>query len=197
MVTPFNSKWSYTTELNFMAIVDAIIPTSMIRCNSNWQLQYGGLELSIPKYLLISFDNLTIPLSEPTSLLLDYSAHYTLSTPFLQNGLFSYLSREERLKTLTALENLEVPLEKLSIPYQNNPVLIKNIVDLLYSLTVFGYYSEWSGYLYTRHYSPNYRRLICFPCGWKYSAYPGPSYGYRDFRGFLLKMEHLHEEGTD
>ncbi len=187
-------KWSYTTQLNFMAIVDAILPTSLIRCNSNLQFQYGGNDLSLWKYLLISFDNFTIPLSEQTSQLLDISAYYTIPTPYTYNGFFSTLSRDARLKTLTALENLQVPLDLLPIPYQNNPSLIKNIVDSFYLLTSFGYYSEWSGYLYTRGYSPSYRKLTCFPLGWVYAGYPGPSYGYRDFRGFLLKMEHLHKE---
>lgn len=198
MVNYSKYQWSCTTQLNFMAIVDVLIPSNVIWSDSKWEFQCGGLNQSIWKYLLISFDNFTQPLSEQTSQLLDISAYFTVSThSFCYDGFFSKLSRNDRLKTITALENLQVPLDKLPIPYQNNPILIKNVVDILYILTIFGYYSEWSGYSYTRYYSPSYRQLTCFPLGWIYSGYPGPSYGYRDFRGYLLKMDSLHEEGTD
>lgn len=190
MVTPPKYKWSHTTQLNFMSVVDALIPANMISTDSNKHFQCGGLNLMILEYLLISLDSLPQPLSNETSQLLDISAYYTVPSPsFFYNGYFSDLSRSNRLKTLTALENLQVPLDKLPIPYQNNPTLIKIMVDSLYQLTFFGYYSEWTGYLYTSYYSPSYRQLLTFPLGWYYSGYPGPSYGYRDFRGFLLKMK--------
>lgn len=197
MVNYFKYQWSYTTQLNFMAMVDTLIPSNAIRSDSSWKFQCGGFNLSIWKYLLISFDNFTQPLTEQTSQLLDISASFTVSTPSsCYDGFFSKLTRYDRLKTISALENLQVPLEKLPIPFQNNPILIKNVIDYLHVLTIFGYYSEWSGYLYTNYYSPSYRELICFPLGWVYSGYPGPSYGFRDFRGYLLKLENLQEGGN-
>ncbi|QOR67174.1 hypothetical protein IM538_03215 [Cytobacillus suaedae] len=144
------------------------------------------------EYVLISLDSLPQPLSNETSQLLDISAYYTVPTPYSSyNGYFSVLSRSNRLKALRALENLQVPLDKLPIPYQNNPTLIKIMLDSIYQLTFFGYYTEWTGYSYTRYYSPSCRQLLTYPLGWIYSGYPGPSYGYRDFRGFLLKIENL------
>ncbi|MBE4909153.1 hypothetical protein IMZ08_13885 [Bacillus luteolus] len=191
MVTP---NWSHTTKLNFMSIVDMLLPSTIISTKSSRHFQFGGQNLLIWEYLLISLDSLPQPLSDPTSQLLDISAYYTVSPPYFFNGYFSSLSRNNRIKTITALEDLQVPLDKLPFPYQNNPTLIKIMINSLYQITLFGYYSEWTGYLYTRYYSPSYRQLLTFPLGWIYSGYPGPSYGYRDFRGFLLKMEKTYVE---
>lgn len=71
---------------------------------------------------------------------------------------------------------------------KNNAGLVLNITDAINRLVMFGYYSEWSGYGTTRLAPPTRRRLEEFPVGWTQSAYPGPSYGYRELRGFLLTI---------
>ncbi|UOR13711.1 hypothetical protein [Halobacillus amylolyticus] len=189
-------KCPYTTRLNFMAVVDALIPSSLMTFPSGWTFQYGALDLSIWKYLLMSFDNLPTPLSSETSQLLDLSVIYEYKEryPHIYKGLFSTLSRNDRLKAITRLENLEVPLDTLPIPYKNNPTLLQIMIDSLYQLTFFGYYSEWYGYADTRYNPPSFRHLRTYPVSWAYTGYPGPSFGYRDFRGFLLKMRDLEPE---
>ncbi|CDQ20047.1 hypothetical protein BN982_02360 [Halobacillus karajensis] len=197
-------RWPYTTQLNFMAIVDTLIPSSVGIFNSGWRLQYGGVELSIWEYLLMSFDNLPTPLSNEVSQLLDLSALYTkkehyhspffIYNPHLCKGIFSKLSRKDRLTAITRLDNLKIPLDILPIPYKNNPALLQITIDSLYQLTVFGYYSEWYGYGYTRYNPPSFRYLCTYPVTWSYTGYPGPSFAYRDFRGFLLNKSNLKSE---
>lgn len=109
---------------------------------------------------------------------------------FLGGGPFSALSPIDRLRAITLIERLEINLEILSIPYKNNPGLVGNMMDVLNQLPLFGYYSEWTGYGTTRLLSPEYRRVEFFPYGWFQTEYPGPSYGYRDFRGFLAIIQH-------
>ncbi|SFJ29298.1 hypothetical protein SAMN04487936_101558 [Halobacillus dabanensis] len=197
-------KWPYTTQINFMAIVDTLIPSSVVIFKSGWRFQCGGVELSIWEYLLMSFDNLPTPLSNEVSQLLDLSAlyihkgHYhspfSIYNPHICKGIFATLSRKDRLTAITHLENLKVPLHILPIPYKNNPTLLQITIDSLYQLTVFGYYSEWYGYGCTRYHCPSCRHLCTYPVGWAYTGYPGPSFGYRDFRGFLLNMSNLKSE---
>lgn len=141
--------------------------------------------------------HMTIPLSLPTAKLLDAAAAQLIYVNQLEplskqavpgGGMFSYLSRKDRLKALSALENLQLDLFALPEPYQNNGGLIKHVTDALNRFSMFGYYSEWPAYGSTRLFPPQLRRLEFFPWGWEQVGYPGVAYGYRDFRGFLLKM---------
>lgn len=70
----------------------------------------------------------------------------------------------------------------LPIAFKNNPELVLFSTGELNSLTMMGYYSEWSGYGSTRLNSPNHRKLEYFPLSWKQIGYPGPSSGYRALR---------------
>ncbi|WP_093041567.1 hypothetical protein [Thalassobacillus cyri] len=152
----------------------------------------------------MSLDSLPVPLTEETSQLLDLSAFYLYKKRYplsffiyhthTSKALFSTLSRKDRLRAIELLENLKVPLDILPVPYKNNPSLLQIMIDSLYQLTFFGYYSEWYGYGETRLNSPAFRYLRTYPVSWTYTGYPGPSFGYRDFRGFLLKMEDLKQE---
>src|SRR5699024_10013464 len=114
--------------------------------------------------------------------------HAVAKSYFPGGGMFTHLSRTNRLRVLSALENIELDLYSLPPPYQNNAGLIQYMTDALNRLAMFGYYSEWPAYGSTRLYSPSYRRLEYFPPVWKQVGYPGVVNGYRDFRGFLLKM---------
>ncbi|MFD2924141.1 hypothetical protein [Halobacillus naozhouensis] len=196
-------NWAYTTRLNFMAIVDVLIPSIVRTSPSGWTFQYGGVDLYVWEYLLMLFDNLPTPLASETSQLLDLSAFYEYQERYNLlsaysfppcNGLFSTLPRKDRLMAIDRLHNLQVPLDTLPVPYQNNPVLIRIMIDSIYQLTYFGYYSEWFGYGDTRCNPPSFRQLRTYPISWTYTGYPGPSFGYRDFRGFLLKMQNLKSE---
>ena len=144
-----------------------------------------------------------IPLAYPTAIMLDAAAMQLVnarqSTPYGQSpfpggGILSHLSRLDRIRTLSALENLDIDLFLLPTPYQNNAGLIKYVVDALNRFSLFGYYSEWPAYGSTRLFPPNNRRLEFFPLSWLEVGYPGVSFGYRDFRGFLLTMAEARDE---
>src|SRR5699024_10384591 len=107
---------------------------------------------------------------------------------FPGGGMFSRLSRIDRLRTLYKLENFDIDLYLLPSPFQNNAGMVKHVTDALNRFSMFGYYSEWPAYGSTRSYPPNDRRLEFFPSGWQQSGYPGVALGYRDFRGFLYTM---------
>ncbi|MBO1512464.1 hypothetical protein [Metabacillus bambusae] len=109
---------------------------------------------------------------------------------FTKRNPFTYLSRSDRFRVITLLECLDINLASLPIPYTNNPGLIRNMMDVLNQLTLFGYYSEWPAYGTTRFLQPDNRLLEYFPIGWCQSNYPGVAFGYRDLRGFLLKYPH-------
>lgn len=105
-----------------------------------------------------------------------------------EGRMFSHLSREDRIRTLAALEDLHVDLYSLPSPFQNNAGMVKFVTDALNRFSMFCYYSEWPAYGSTRLNSPNNRRLEYFPPGWQQVGYPGVSLGYRANCGFLLTM---------
>ncbi|GAB3804796.1 hypothetical protein [Virgibacillus kimchii] len=138
-----------------------------------------------------------VPLAYPTAVMLDIAANQLVNShqvkPLAQSlftggGMFSQLSRENRLRTLSALESLEIDLYLLPPPFQNNGGMVKHVTDAINRFSVFGFYSEWPGYGLTRLYPPNDRQLEFFPPGWQQAGYPGVALGYRDFRGFLFTM---------
>ncbi|WP_139377144.1 hypothetical protein [Halobacillus hunanensis] len=189
----------YSTQINFKAVVDTLIPSSIMAYQSGWTFQYGGVDLCTWEYLMMSFDSLPTPLANKTSHLLDVAAffiykEYGHSSFSPCEGLFSTLSRKDRFVALDYLLNLQIPPGMLPVPYRNDPVLIQITVDSIYQLTYFGYYSEWYGYGETRCNPPSFRHLCTYPISWSYTGYPGPSFGYRDFRGYLLNMQNLKSE---
>lgn len=182
----------------FCALTDALLPAAP----SNYEHDLGVHDyviyaldhfISIQKQL----DQIVVPLSYPTAELLDNAATQLVNhnmiqphpQPLFPDGqMFSCLSRIDRIRVLSALENIELDIFLLPVPYKNNAGFIKHIADALNRFSMFGYYSEWPGYGSTRLYPPPYRQLEFFPWGWQQSRYPGVVYGYRDFRGFLLTM---------
>jgi hypothetical protein len=192
----------------FQALVDAIIPTHL-----RYSVQVAGSqELHVHEYIIwILNHSISLPVKEQLNLvngsmpnstaeLLDAGAAQLIQTGqilyplnvtvFPCGGPFSALSPLDRLRAITLIERLDINLENLSIPYKNNPVLVRDMMDVLNELTLFGHYSEWSAYGTTRLFSPEYRSVEYFPFGWFQTGYPGPSFGYRDFRGFLVTYKH-------
>ncbi|MEV5028309.1 hypothetical protein [Paenibacillus sp. LPE1-1-1.1] len=199
------------TQATFQALVDAIIPP-VCECTGSSEAKQapGALQLCIQNYVIKELDfsqfipvdaepNI-IPLSKSTAILLDIGAaqflnlnHALLPSSGLSypcEGLFSTLPRSDRLRAVTLLDHLAVPLESLPQPFQNNPALVQVMMSSINQLTLFGYYSEWFGYGTTRFLPSNLKRIECCPPSWKLVGYPGPSYGYRDFRGFLMRFPH-------
>ncbi len=139
-------------------------------------------------------------MSKSTAELLDKGAEQLILTGQIQyplnqyafpgGGHFTMLSPIDRLRAITLIEQLEINLDALNLPYKNNPGLIRNMMDVLNQLTQNGHYSEWPAYETTRLFSPEYRRVEYFPPGWIQTQYPGTSKAYRDFRGFLTIMPH-------
>ncbi|WP_096200454.1 hypothetical protein [Bacillus sp. FJAT-45350] len=184
------------TRITFRALADAIIPTTL-QTDYSSSVQYNHAEL-VAEYIIYSLEHYIsiqqqlyrcrVPLALPTAQMLDIGAARLINTNQLNVGLYASLSREDRIHTLALLENLDVDLFLLPNPYYNDGGLVKHIIDALNRFAMFAYYSEWSAYGTTRLYPPQNRKLEHFPVSWSEVGYPGPSYGYRDFRGFLLKM---------
>jgi hypothetical protein len=197
----------------FQALVHAIIPPHL-----RYSVQVAGAqELHVNEYVIWILDHsIALPVKEQLNLvngsmskstaeLLDVGAAQLVKTGqnlyplnatiFPSGGPFTALSPIDRLRAITLIELLEIDLEKLNTPYKNNPGLVRNMMDVLNELSMFGHYSEWTAYGTTRLFSPEYRRVEYFPHGWFQTNYPGPSFGYRDFRGYLAIIQ--HKKGND
>jgi hypothetical protein len=197
----------------FQALVHAIFPSNFKYKDLLGSVQVAGAqELHVYEYVIwilehsialqvkeqLNLVNDSMPKS--TAELLDAGAAQLIHTGqilyplnvtiFPCGGPFSALSPLDRLRAITLIERLDINLENLSIPYKNNPGLIRNMMDVLNQLPSFGHYSEWTAYGTTRLLSPENRRVEHFPLGWFQTGYPGPSFGYRDFRGFLVTFKH-------
>ncbi|MCM3714113.1 gluconate 2-dehydrogenase subunit 3 family protein [Alkalihalobacillus oceani] len=202
--TPFHE---YVCE-TFQALTDALVPQTP-------PMQHGSYfidsDMNVHEYVIHALNHeitiqqqffLTpIPLAYPTALMLDSAAAQLIAAGQLQTpskksnarGAFSSLLREDRIRVLAALEELSVDVNSLPSPYTNNAGMVKYVTDALNRLSLFGYYSEWSAYGTTRLLPPDKRRLQFFPLSWQQVGYPGVSLGYRDFRGFLMKMPRNEE----
>jgi hypothetical protein len=188
------------TRATFQAYVDLIIPLEALIFNI-YEYIIFELDYSIPISIEQQLTQMNKSLSKSTAQLLDVAAIQLIQSgkakctlnvwAFPGGGPFAALDRSDRLRSITLLEKLEIDVSRAPAPYQNNPGLIRNMMDSINQLALFGYYSEWSAYGTTRLFPPNYRRLEYFPIGWIQSNYPGPAFGYRDFRGYLLTMAHI------
>ena len=195
----------------FQALVHAIIPPHLRYKDFLGTVDVAGAqEVNVYEYVIwildhsIAFqvkDQLNLySMSKSTAELLDAGAVQLIQTgqnlyplnvtAFPSGGPFAALSPIDRLRAITLIERLGIDLDKLSVPYKNNPGLVRNMMDVLNELPLFGHYSEWTAYGTTRLFSPEYRRVEHFPLGWFQTGYPGPSFGYRDFRGFLATFKH-------
>lgn len=198
----------------FRALVEAIVPNKPMLAIFGAEQATGAAELHVHEYIIWELDhtlslmfglNLTVfPLSASTAKLLNAGAIQFIASGQAQDawkqpvlgGPFAALLPSDRIRVLAMLEQLKGDLGTLPPPYQNDGGLLKFIVDYLNRGTMFGNYSEWSGYGTTRLAAPTERRLEYFPISWKQVGYPGTSLGYRALRGFLLTIVREGGEST-
>jgi hypothetical protein len=192
--------WKFSKESNikdktetYQALVKAFIPSgkgSIVEDMGNFIIWVLDHRVSIQLGLSL----MTIPLSDATAELLDIGARELIAKDkamdrqklFSNGGSFASLSRDDRLRVLALLEQLDIDLRSLPAPYRYNTGLIQFIIDSLNRFVILGYYTEWSGYGSTKFDIPDQRILEQFPLSWEQVGYPGPALGYRDFRGYLL-----------
>jgi len=176
----------------------------------------GGVELRVHEFVMKQLDHSQFvpadeagariePLTVSTARMLDIGASALIrrglaaAPPSLSwqpgAGTFAALSRIDRLRTIALLNRLEVPDRDLPFPYAGNPGLVQTMMDSLHQLSMFGYYSEWYGYGTTRLLPPEQQRVEFFPPGWRFAGYPGPAFGYRAYRGTILRDPSRKEEG--
>ncbi|MEW9671107.1 hypothetical protein [Ammoniphilus sp. 3BR4] len=181
------------TRATFQALVDAIIPaTPILAATLGSEQAAGAIDLCIYEYVIQELNHSRpmqddIPFSKSTALLLDSSAiellrkgfvkHFPHVKSFPGGGPFSALRRSDRLRAIDQLDQLDIELHSLPLPYQENTALIQTMMNSLNQITMFGYYAGWSG-----------ARTGCFPLSWIQVGYPGQAFGYRDFRGYLLRF---------
>jgi hypothetical protein len=183
------------TRAAFMAFADAVIPSTL-----------GALDLRIDDYMVWILDHFVsiqgewsvknIPLSSQTARILDIAAYQLITSGNIKvtpdyssnpdGGPFLALSPNDRFEAIRLLENQQVDLEVLPPPYRNNGGLVKNVITSLHQMVMFGYYSEWFSLGSTRQAYPEDHRIERQPFLWESLNYPGPSYGYRAVRGFLV-----------
>lgn len=199
-----NPKTEEHVRATFQALVDALLPSISRNGHPSF---FSPIDMKVHEYVINGLNknisiqkqlqHRTFPLAIPTAFMLDIAATQLVyaqkakpltESSFPNGGMFSQLSKRDRVRTLSALENLQIDLYPLPSPFQNNGGMVKFVTDALNRFTLFGYYSEWPAYGTTRLNSPEYRELEFFPPGWYQAGYPGVSLGYRDFRGFLLTM---------
>ncbi|GAA0453468.1 hypothetical protein [Alkalibacillus silvisoli] len=181
------------TIATFKALVDTMIP-------SPWTDQF-----KMDEYLMMILDHFistqeewvpeTLHLSTPTAEILDIAAtkltflKSTKNPTFdtvSQEGAFTTLSHNDRIKAVSLLENLQIDLNALPSPFFNNGELNQFVVTYAFQMVKFGFYSEWISYGSTRFASPEDRVRETIPYTWDLVGYPGVSYGYRALRGFLI-----------
>ena len=179
----------------FQSLVDAIIPSTLGLSGKYGEYMVPGAAYQgIGQFVIWEFDNLVaveidnsfqpVYLSGAIAEMLDTAASQLILSGIIRGpredcfpggGAFASLSRRDRLLTLTYLEQLKIDYSTLPQPFQNNPSWIQMAVDLINRYTMFGYYSEWSGYGSTRLCTPEARKLEYAPISWKQIGYPGPS----------------------
>ena len=194
----------------YKAFVNTIIPITPKLAQKTSSIQEpGALTIHLEKYLIWSLDHLTptrihtdyddtyVPLSESTARLLNIAAEQLVymqlnldpvnDSVYFTKGAFAAISPSDRLLAIAFLEQGKINWSLLPPHFQNHPEDINSIIIYLNNLTMFGYYSEWSGYGTTKLYPPNNRILEHFPIPWEQASYPGPSRGYHGLRGYLIE----------
>ena len=192
-MTKYQKESVKRMQETFQAFVDAIIPRTPGLAEEYGRIQFfGALDLHTDEYISLSLNYYYIPLAEPTAEMLDVAAEQLVImdgnnrlvnfSRFMGGSAFAAIDPSDRLRALTLLEQLNIYLADLPIPFQDNPELILYITSTLNRFTMMGYYSEWSGYGSTRLKESNQRKLEYYPISWKQIGYPGPSLGYRALR---------------
>ncbi|EIJ78505.1 hypothetical protein PB1_13144 [Bacillus methanolicus PB1] len=182
-------------KATFMAFADAMIPSTL-----------GALDLRLDEYIVWTLEHYvsiqgdwsvkTVPLAAQTAQILDIAAFQLIVSgkvkvppdfsTYPDGGPFAALSPVDRFEAISLLDNIQVDLEVLPYPFRNNAGLVKNVVSSLHQMVMFGYYSEWFSFGSTRLAYPENYRLERHRFIWERLNYPGPSFGYRALRGFLV-----------
>lgn len=169
------------TKETLSAFVDAIIPRSPALAKEYGEIQYyGGLDLLVDEYLLVTLNEVQPTLAEATAQMLNAAAHKLVSrienkkplNNLSESGIFASLAPSDRLLAIALLKKYQYDSSHLLYPYEN---ISFNVVDNLVRLTLMGYYSEWFGYGTTRLMPPNNRELEFYPLSWDQIGYPGPT----------------------
>ena len=192
----------------FKALVDAVVPRTPALSEELESIHsFGALDLHADEYQMWSLNHylslnivivdFNIYLANTTAKVLDIAARQLIymegnkepinSTITVDECAFSALAQSDRFRAITLLEQLNVDLASLPIPFRNNSGVVLPVIGAVIMLTTIGYYSEWSGYGSTCMETPEKRRLESFPIGWKQIGYPGPSKGYHALRGYLVE----------
>lgn len=168
------------TKETLSAFVDAIIPRSPELAKEYGEVQYyGGLDLLVDEYLLITLNEYQPDLAEAAAEMLNAAAQRLVSRAenkrplnLSESGIFASLAPSDRLLAIALLKKYQYASSHLLYPYEN---IFFNVVDNLVRLTMMGYYSEWFGYGTTRLMEPNNRELEFYPLSWEQIGYPGPT----------------------
>lgn len=193
------------TKTAFKALAEAVIPNTPDFAEKQGSIQlFGAMDLHTDDYLVWSLNHylslvivvagLNIYLANATGEMLDIAAQAltkgykgTGNSPVVPGeAAFADLKPSDRFRAMTLLEQLELDLAALPIPFHNNPGFVLTVSGVITLLVIFGYYSEWSGYGSTRLDSPDNRKIEHFPTSWEQVGYPGPSKGYHALRGYLV-----------
>lgn len=192
IITEYSSQYTTAT---FQALVEAIIPyTPELSFKYGDYMAPGAAFQGIDQFVIWEFDHLVaieinfnvhpVLLSGAIAQLLNAAASQLIHSGIIREprkdyfpggGEFCSLSRNGRLLTLSYLERRQINHRDLPQPFQNNPHWIQIVIDLANRYTVFGYYSEWSGYGSTRLFTPEARKLEYYPISWKQISYPAPA----------------------
>lgn len=168
------------TKATLRAFVDAIIPRSPELAKEFGQVQYyGGVDLLVDEYLIITLNEIQPMLAEATAEMLNAAAQRLVSRGENKNplilsggGIFTSLVPSDRLLAIALLRNYQYTSYQLLYPFEE---IVFDIVGNLTRLTMMGYYSEWFGYGTTRLEEPNNRELEFYPLSWDQVKYPGPT----------------------
>lgn len=195
------------TKATFKALVDAMVPETQELSKKQSSIQsFEALDYNIDEYLNWSLDHsisqtmlkvvFKIHLAKPTAKMLDKAARQLVESagnkkpikPVIsrEKGTFAALAPNDRLRAISILEQLNVNLSSLPIPFWNNSGFVVSTIDSIIMSSTIGYYSGWSGYGSTCLETPEKRKMEHFPIAWEQVGYPGPSKGYHALRGYLL-----------
>ncbi len=176
---------SFYIQNTFQAYTDAVIPQTPRLAEEYGRIQYyGAIDLQVYQFLIYELERYPTPMAQPTAELLNAAATQLMQNQGFPGGEnFAALPPTERLMAIDLLEQLREQ-DILPLIFQADPGLIPVIAVALYSFTLMGYYSEWSGYGSTRLNPPQERVLEFKPVSWMQIDYPGPSLGYRVLRPF-------------
>lgn len=203
------------TKTTFKALVKAIIPpTPSLTKNQPPPHVIGATELHVDEYLIyaldhylalkIVFKNFNFYLANATAKLLNAAAGQLIAAKknkkpadpaaVSEKGLFAALDPADRCRVIALLEQLQVDLGSLPVPFYNSPETVLAVISIVTMLITGGCYSEWPAYGSTRLAPPEQRRIENFPAGWKQTGYPGPAKGYHAMRSYLI-TEFTEQEG--